>query len=145
MKLLIAIIILGNTLQITPPSATAPSTTTALGQMPFDNTNMIIGHADLAGGLFYDLQINDRVVAQYTDETSQTYTVTFSEAYAAQDSRQATVEGADFMMRVGGNWMTLTQTIDSLADDGALIFVTCYPRAGATTGRLFVQLKRTTP
>ena len=128
---IIAIILTASMLMVSP--------TADLSSLQFANSAIVYGHNYLDGGEFYSLNDGDNVAVYFADGSAKVYTVTDVQAYAAQSTTMANT-GEDFPLRVGSEWMTVTQVIDSMSFDGSIVLITCYPAKGITTGRLFVQL-----
>ena len=128
---IIAIILTASMLMVSP--------TANLSSLTFNNSAIVYGHNYLDGGEFYRLDMGDNVAVYFVDGSAKVYTVTDVQAYAAQSTKLAST-GEDFPLRVGSEWQTVTQVIDGLSFDGTIVLITCYPRIGQVTGRLFVQL-----
>ena len=128
---IIAIILTASMLMVSP--------TADLSSLYFNNSAIVYGHNYQSGGEFYSLKDGDKVAVYFADGSAKVYTVTDVQAYAAQSTTMANT-GEDFLLRVGNNWRTVTQVIDGLSFDGTIVLITCYPRSGQETGRLFIQL-----
>lgn len=137
MRFIIALVLAGELLTVTP-SSVAPDAI-GLSGLYFSNSAIVYGHNYLSGGAFYRLSVGDNVPVYFTDGSTRIYKVSFAEAYTAQSTKMAST-GEDFPLRVGNNWRTVTQVIDGLSFDGTIVLITCYPRSGQVTGRLFIQL-----
>ncbi len=137
MSFIIALVLAGKLLTVTP-SSVAPDTI-GLSGLYFSNSALVYGHNYLSGGEFYSLRVGDNVPVYFADGSTRIYRVSFTEAYTAQSTTMAST-GEDFPLRVGNEWRTVTQVIDGLSFDGVIVMITCYPRTGQVTGRLFIQL-----
>ncbi len=137
MSFIIALVLAGKLLTVTP-SSVAPDTI-GLSGLYFSNSALVYGHNYLSGGEFYRLSVGDNIPVYFADGSTRIYNVSFTEVYTAQSTTMAST-GEDFPLRVGNEWRTVTQVIDSLSFDGSIVLITCYPAKGITTGRLFEQL-----
>ena len=140
MKTLILIYLASQMLTVTP-ATTIPTVDGTLALYP-SNSTLLLAHSYLAGTHLYDLREGDAVTAIYSDGTTQEYTVSQVDAFAARYSPDA-ISGYDFMMRWNDDWRMLSDVLPDYQSAESITLMTCY--AGhkgfdVVTGRLFVEL-----
>lgn len=108
------------------------------GQWMNNNTPVVHAHSYMSGHEFYALRPDDIVTIQCRDGEVKQYTVTEWQPYAFGHPTDP------WMLRVEGEWVYITDVIDSMAGRSDILLATCWTDKegyGQITGRLYVLLK----